>query len=173
MNVYHVTWVTHSSRVSERMVTYKVKSGEPLLLDDELELEITGYIAAIVKENNLQVLAYNTCRDHIHMILVCDSSELNNTVGKLKGKSGFLFKKVRNIIDVFHLWGQKFHAEEIKSEAQLEKTINYVKFNREKHGLSFNKGIYPLVTTMTTPVEGLFTTTNKTTPGGAAVQLIS
>lgn len=173
MNVYHVTWVTHSSRVSERMVTYKVKSGEPLLLDDDLELEITRYIAEIVKENNLQVLAYNICRDHVHMILVCDSSNLNTIVGKLKGKSGFLFKKAHNIIDTFHLWGQKFHAEEIKSEEQIEKTINYVRFNREKHGLSFNKGLQPLVTSMTTPVEGLFKAINKTTSGGATAQLIS
>jgi REP element-mobilizing transposase RayT len=172
MNVYHVTWVTHSSRVSERMVTYKVKSGEPLQLDDELELEITGYVAQIVKENKLQVLAYNICKDHVHMILVCDSSDLNTTVGKLKGKSGFLFKKAHNIIDAFHLWGQKFHAEEIKSEAQLEKTMNYVRFNREKHGLNVNKGIYPLVTAMTPPIDSLFTI-NKTTSGGATAQLIS
>ncbi len=173
MNVYHVTWVTHSSRVSERMMTYKVKSGEPLQLDDELELEVTGYIAQIVKENNLQVLAYNICKDHIHRILVCESSDLNTTVGKLKGKSGFLFKKSRNITDTFHLWGQKFHTEEIKSEIQLGKTMNYIRFNREKHGLTVNKGIYPLATGMLTPIDNLFTPTNKTTPGGATAQLIS
>jgi REP element-mobilizing transposase RayT len=172
MNVYHVTWSTHNSRVSERMVTYRVKRGEPMLLDDDLELEVTGYIVQIVKENNLQVLAYNICRDHVHMILVCDSNDLNTIVGKLKGKSGFLFKKARNITDTFHLWGQKYHAEEITSEVQLEKTMNYVKFNRGKHGLSFNKGIHPLVTAMTTPVDNLFAI-NKTTPGGATAQLIS
>jgi REP element-mobilizing transposase RayT len=173
MNVYHITWSTHNSRVSERMVTYRVKRGEPLLLDDDLELEVTGYIMQIVKENKLQVLAYNICRDHIHMILVCDSNDLNTIVGKLKGKSGFLSKKARNITDTFHLWGQKYHAEEITSEAQLEKTMNYVNLNREKHGLSFNKGIYPLVTAMLTPIDNLFAPINKTTAGGATTQLIS
>jgi REP element-mobilizing transposase RayT len=173
MSIYHLTWSTHNSRVSERMVTYNVKRGEPLILDDELELEVTRYIGHIVKENNLQVLAYNICRDHVHMILVCDSSDLNSIVGKLKGKSGFLFKKAHNITDTFHLWGQKFHAEEIQTELQLEKTMNYVALNREKHGLPISKGIYPLVTAMLTPVDKAFATIGKTNIGGTTVQLVN
>jgi REP element-mobilizing transposase RayT len=172
MNVYHVTWVTHNSRVSERMVTYQVKRGEPMLLDDALEQEVTGYIVQIVKESNLQVLAYNICRDHVHIVLVCDPDKLNKAVGKLKGESGFLFKQARSSTELFHLWAQKFHAEKITREVQLEKAINYITFNREKHGLSVNKGIYPLVASMLTPIDKLFVTNNKTPVGGATTQLM-
>jgi REP element-mobilizing transposase RayT len=173
MNAYHVTWSTHNSRVSERMVTYRVKRGEPMLLDDALEQEITGYIAQVVKENKLQVLAYNICQDHVHMILVCAEGELSKHVSKLKGKSAFLFKKARDITDPIHLWGQKFHAEEIKSEIQLEKTVSYVNSNREKHGLPISKGLQPLVVSMLTPINKAFAMTQAKTPaGGVAAQLI-
>jgi REP element-mobilizing transposase RayT len=172
MNAYHVTWSTHNSRVSERMVTYRVKRGEPILLDDALELEVTSYIAQIVKENTMKVLAYNICQDHVHMILVCTEDELSEHVSKLKGKSAFLFKKARDITDPIHLWGQKFHAEEIKTEVQLEKTMNYVNSNREKHSLPVGKGLHPLVTVMITPVEKLFESTKTNLLGGTAVQLV-
>jgi REP element-mobilizing transposase RayT len=172
MSIHHVTWSTHNSRVSERMVTYRVKRGEPMLLDETLELEVTGYIAQIVKENAMKVLAYNICQDHVHLILVCNEDELSKHVSKLKGKSAFLFKKARSITDPIHLWGQKFHVEEIKGEVQLEKTINYVNSNREKHRLPVSKGLQPLVTTMTTSVDKAFEIKQTNSVGGAAVQLV-
>jgi REP element-mobilizing transposase RayT len=173
MNAYHVTWSTHNSRVSERMMTYRVKRGEPISLEDALELEVTQYIAQIVKENNLKVLAYNICQDHVHIILACYSDELSSNIAKLKGKSAFLFKKAREITDTFHLWGQKFHAEEILTDEQLEKTMNYANFNREKHGLPPSKGLQPLVTAMITPVtEAFVSVRQKNTAGGVAAQLV-
>ena len=33
--IYHITWVTHNSRISERMRLYKVKIGEPIIFSDE------------------------------------------------------------------------------------------------------------------------------------------
>jgi REP element-mobilizing transposase RayT len=170
-NAYHVTWSTHNSRVSERMVMYRVRRSEPMVLDDALELEVTGYIARIVKENAMKVLAYNICQDHVHMILVCAEDELSKHVSKLKGKSAFLFKKARGITDPIHLWGQKFHAEEIKSEIQLEKTVNYINSNREKHGLNISKGLKPLVTAMITPIDKVIEIEQTNSVGGAAVQL--
>jgi REP element-mobilizing transposase RayT len=161
MNIYHVTGSTHNSRVSERMVTYRVSCGKPVLFDDVLECEVTNYITHVVKENNLKVLAYNICLDHVHMILACESGELSSNVAKLKGKSAFLFKKAREIKDVVHLWGQKFHAEEIRSETQLEKTMNYATYNRQKHELPVNNGLQPLVLQMVTSLSKAFSQEEK------------
>ncbi len=173
MNAYHVTWSTHNSRVSERMVTYRVTRGEPVILDDALEIEVTNYFVQIVQENALKVLAYNICQDHVHMILVCPENELSKQVAKLKGKSAFLFRKARGITESTHLWGQKFYAEEICTELQLEKTMNYIDSNREKHSLYPSKGLKPLVTAMITPVvDKAFERKQTNLVGGATVQLV-
>ncbi|MFO7799951.1 MAG: DNA methyltransferase, partial [Rhodohalobacter sp.] len=82
---FHVTWVTHNARTSQRMNDYKVKKGEPIWLNEELEIFITQEIAEIVKEDELNVLAYNICEDHVHILLVCEPDALPNIVRKLKG----------------------------------------------------------------------------------------
>ncbi len=129
--VYHITWVTHNSRVSERMVEFGVKHGEPLLLDDEQEKEITTYILQITKEDDLRILVYNICRDHIHMILVCEEQERDNIIRKLKGKTTQVYKDNRGIKDEFHLWAQKYSCTVIKDEEQILNAINYIQFNRK------------------------------------------
>ena len=93
---FHITWATYGSRTSQRMIDHKKviehyrirKSENPLLqaieLTDADEIEITEYIAEIVKKDNLRVLAYNICRDHIHIVIVCDDGELSRIVRKIK-----------------------------------------------------------------------------------------
>jgi type I restriction-modification system DNA methylase subunit/REP element-mobilizing transposase RayT len=87
LKAFHITWATHNSRYSERMAEYKVKSGKPVLLDEKDETLITEFIAQIVKEDELRVLAYNICHDHIHLVLVCADIERDNIVCKLKSIS--------------------------------------------------------------------------------------
>src|SRR5699024_2062664 len=94
---YHVTFVTHNARTSQRMKDYKVKKGKAFMLDSELEVFITKTIAAIVKEDALNVIADNICADHVHMILVCEPDELSNIVRKLKGKSAQKLKEPLNV----------------------------------------------------------------------------
>ena len=156
MSIFHVVWVTHNSRVSERMVTFGVKRGEPVVLDDKTEVEVSSYILQVVKENQLIVLAYNICRNHVHMIIASLLAELDSIVAKLKGKSTFLFKKARSITDVYHLWAQKYHANEITNDRQLEQVMNYVIHNRQKHNLPVNKGLQPLASQMVTSLSKLF-----------------
>lgn len=50
--LYHITWVTHNSRISNRMARYKIIPGKPLLLDEESEVAVTGIIADIVSQIN-------------------------------------------------------------------------------------------------------------------------
>ncbi|MBN2411711.1 transposase [candidate division KSB1 bacterium] len=145
---YHITWVTHNSRTSQRMITYQVKRQSPLILDTDDEREITSIIAQIVNEDNLQILAYNICKDHIHLILLCHEEEISNIVRKLKGKSTQLYKQRHNIQEIFHLWAQKFSCTVIEDEEQLVNSIEYVKYNRLKHALTDDKKLKQLIECM-------------------------
>ena len=150
---FHVTWVTHNARTSQRIIDYKVKKGEPFWLDEKLEIFITKEIAKIVKEDELNVLAYNICEDHVHMLLVCEPEELSNIVRKLKGRSSQRLKEHLKVPkeEKFHLWAQKFDRKPVENEEGLETVRNYIITNREKHNLpplgnhNDNKGLQPLV----------------------------
>ncbi len=85
---WHVTTAIHNSRYSQRMFDYHIKTGDASWLSEEDEIIITEIIAEIVKEDNLNVVEYNICGDHMHLLLVCEEEELTKIVGKIKAKSG-------------------------------------------------------------------------------------
>ncbi len=85
---WHVTTAIHNSRYSQRMFDYHLKTGDASWLSEEDEIIITEIIAEIVKEDNLNVVEYNICGDHMHLLLVCEEEELTKIVGKIKAKSG-------------------------------------------------------------------------------------
>lgn len=84
---WHITTATHNSRYSERMKEYNVKLGDPVWLSEKEELIVTETIAQVVEEDQLNIMAYNICGDHMHMILVCEEEEIPEIVGKLKSMS--------------------------------------------------------------------------------------
>lgn len=90
---FHITWVTHNSRTSQRMIEFKVKKGDPVILNECQEIEISKYISDIVKEKKLRVISFNICRNHVHILLYCKESELSNIICALKSKSTYLYKK--------------------------------------------------------------------------------
>jgi len=90
---WHITTATHNSRYSQRMFDNHVKIGDAIWLDEKDEIIISETIAEIVKKDNLNVIEYNICGDHMHLLLVCEEDELTKIVGKLKAVSG----KNRNI----------------------------------------------------------------------------
>ncbi len=89
---WHITTATHNSIYSQRMFDYKVKTGEAIWLSEKEEIIISETIAEIVKEskdaNNeicpIDIVEYNICGDHLHMLLVCEEKELTKIVGKIK-----------------------------------------------------------------------------------------
>jgi len=90
---WHITTAVHDSRTSERMIEYDVRRlrdhgtrpyPEPMLLSKEEEIIITETVAKIVEEDKLNVLAYNICFDHMHLLLVCEEEEVPKIVGKIK-----------------------------------------------------------------------------------------
>jgi REP element-mobilizing transposase RayT len=149
---FHITWATHNTRVSEQMVEHNVKVGEPVLLNEEEEVHITDTIRDIVVTDKLNVLAYTIGVHHVHLLLVCEEEEIPNIVRKLKGKSSQKLKEYKGIAkeEKHTLWAQKYNTGYIDSEEQLQNTLSYIQTNRDKHDLSRNKGLQPLVREMTT-----------------------
>ncbi len=90
---WHITTATHDSRTSQRMIDYKVRLlrdhgmrpyADPMWLDPMEEKIVTETVAEIVKADGLNVLAYNVCGDHMHLVLVCEEEEVPKIVGKIK-----------------------------------------------------------------------------------------
>jgi REP element-mobilizing transposase RayT len=160
---HHITWVTHNSRTSQRMIDHKVKKGDTLWIDNEWELNITKTIAEIIKQDDLNVLAYNICGDHVHMLIVCEDEDVSNIVRKLKGKSSQRLKEYLQIPkeEQFTLWAQKYSNTYIDTEEKLRNTISYIQTNRVKHELQNNKGLQPLVNEMCCSYEHAFRTEQK------------
>ncbi|MDD3051437.1 MAG: TaqI-like C-terminal specificity domain-containing protein, partial [Candidatus Cloacimonetes bacterium] len=89
---WHVTTATHNSRYSQRMFDNHVVVGEPEYFDIEDAIIISETVRDIVIADKLNVLEYNICADHMHILLVCEEEELSKIVGKIKSVSA----KVRN-----------------------------------------------------------------------------
>lgn len=131
------------------------KGLQPLVLDTNGEIEITSYIAKIVKEDKLKLASYNICADYVHLILFCEDTKRDNIVRKLKGKSTQLFKEKRDIKDHFSIWAQKYNFTIILTDEQLSNTMDYIKYNRVKHKLSENAELQKIINEMITPYEKL------------------
>jgi REP element-mobilizing transposase RayT len=84
---WHVTTATHNSRYSQRMIDYHVQVGDPVWLSEKEEIIVTETIAKIVIEDKLNVMAYNICGDHMHIVLVCEEVELQSIMQKIKSMS--------------------------------------------------------------------------------------
>ena len=164
---WHITTAIHDSRTSQRMIDYKVREKramgtmpEPQIipLTAEEETIIVENIIAIVTKDNLSVMAFNVCRDHIHLVLACEEEAVSKIVQKIKAitaravniNRGFTIPmeyaplhttmehaplSTKRGVKQNSLWTQKFGCKEILDDNQLYNTIEYVKKNRIKHEL--------------------------------------
>ncbi|MGV8945438.1 MAG: Eco57I restriction-modification methylase domain-containing protein [Lutibacter sp.] len=101
---FHITTAVHDSRTSQRMIDYKVREKRhhganpyPTVnyFTNKDEFIITQTIATIVKEDHLNVMAYNICADHIHLLLVCEEEEVSKIVQKIKSVTSKEIHKTR------------------------------------------------------------------------------
>ncbi|KAF0200432.1 MAG: type II restriction enzyme methylase [Bacteroidetes bacterium] len=90
--VWHVTTATHNSRYSQRMFDNHVVRGEAEWFDTEDAIIITETVKEIAISDKLNILEYNICGDHMHILLVCEEEELTKIVGKIKSVTA----KIRN-----------------------------------------------------------------------------
>jgi REP element-mobilizing transposase RayT len=94
-NVFHIVWGIKNSKLSWRLMNL---NAEMILnacpLSEIEEVSITQTIADIIKTDNLKCLAYNICRNHVHILLACNEKEISNIVRNMKSKSA----KICNIL---------------------------------------------------------------------------
>lgn len=155
--IYHITWNIHCSRVSERMILYKVKSEQAIWLDEYWRLEIAKYLVSIINVDKLIILALNVLSDHVHIILVCKSKDRDNIVRKLKGKSSQMYKQAIGLKTLgFHLWNQKYGRIIIANEERLFAAIEYIENNHLKHGLPESVKFRCLVKDVVSPYYSLY-----------------
>ncbi len=175
---YHVTTALHDSRTSQRMVDHNVRElrdngNNPnknyTLLTQEEEIIITKTVLEIVQQDKINVLAYNICADHMHILLVCEEEEVPKIMQKIKGKTARIYNshkginpKVQNGEDkAAHLWTQKYGCTVVTDDTQLNNTINYIQNNREKHAVPYNKEINLLAQQLCTTYQQAFATAYK------------
>jgi len=119
------------------MLQFRIKRGTPIRLSSKDEEVLTKIIKEIVIKEKIKILAYNICRDHVHMVIVCTMEEISNIVKKLKGKSSFQYNKRKK--KHFPVWAQKFNRRIIHGNEGLENAIDYIERNREQHELDNGK----------------------------------
>lgn len=70
----------------------KIKKGPAIKLDLGQEIALTNIIGAIIIDSDYRCVAYNICKDHVHMILVCTTENLPKQIQKIKSVSSKLIK---------------------------------------------------------------------------------
>ena len=133
---WHITTATHNSRYSQRMFDNHVKTADAIWLDEKDEIIISETIAEIVKKDNLNVIEYNICGDHMHLLLVCEEDKLTKIVGKLKSVSG----KNRNIEKGITTRGHAPLSDSVATteEKKIENAIRLSDIEEEKEKKKYN-----------------------------------
>lgn len=168
---YHIVTSLHDSRTSSRMIEYRARERRffgtkpyqevyPLTFEEEVLIAQT--VRDLVQELDWRIAAFNCCRDHIHLLVVCEEEEVPKIMHRLKGRTARVCNAHRAAkginplggacednplvgVDNYNptilkdkstpFWAQKFHRKPIRSLEQYWNTYNYIMRNRAKHGL--------------------------------------
>jgi hypothetical protein len=93
---FHVTTAIHDSRTSPRMVKYKVRQmrfhgkkpeAEVFPMTEPQEELIAHTVAKITEKEGLKIAAFNLCRDHMHLLLLCSREEVPGIMRRIKGRT--------------------------------------------------------------------------------------
>ncbi|MBN2378309.1 transposase [candidate division WOR-3 bacterium] len=139
---WFVTFVTHNSRISERMLDKGLSRGKglkplaskPLVFTPDDQVLIAEKIAEACQRHKVPVVAWNVLADHVHMVIAAETEqELNEHVRKIKGYSSRQFQKALGWEIGNKVWAQKFNRKPIKDEKAFYTILNYVQNNHLKH----------------------------------------
>lgn len=166
------------------MKKYKVKKKPAIILSENDEIEITKYISEVIFADNIKIICYNICGDHVHLILFCNEQERDKIVGKLKSVSSRKYNIAHNLTTIRdqeqggmppcsgsrgktqnNLWAQKYNWSYILNDEALGNTYNYIIHNRIKHNLPSNKKLQEVIDSMITPFDQIIQandTSNRT-----------
>ena len=173
---FHVVLTTHNSRTSRRMMKYNIEKGHPVELGLKEEIALTKIIGDIINENDYQCLAYNVCKDHVHLILVCEYGELTEIVKTIKGKSSFMYQSNGFKPIGKPLWSQKFFRADLDvwklaslsdkpgylyKDTYLDNALVYIRHNRKKHKLPESKELQNIIDSFIVNQDHAFRTEYK------------
>lgn len=157
---FHIVLTTHNSRTSQRMMKLGIEKGEPVELNLKEEIKLTEIIGGIIKEKGYNCIAYNICKDHVHIILVCEYQELTSIVKTIKGKSSFEYQSNGFKPIGEPLWSQKFFRADLDvwkpasisykpgyvyKDTHLNNALVYIRNNRKKHELPLSKKLQKII----------------------------
>jgi REP element-mobilizing transposase RayT len=161
---FHIVTSINDSRTSKRMIQYHARERRfngtlpykfVIPITTEEENLIAKTVSEIVKEDNLNIAAFNICYDHMHILLVCEKEEIAKIMKKIKGRTarecnkarthsvnginsvGDVGKKLKDGSTPF--WAQKYYCKPITTLQQYDNTVNYIENNRVKHELDENE----------------------------------
>jgi REP element-mobilizing transposase RayT len=174
---FHITTALHDSRTSDRMVKYKARERrfegtkpdpEVFPMTKEEEELIASTVADIVREDKLNIAAFNLCWDHMHILLVCEEEEVQKIMHKIKGRTAracnMLRNKGINPLDVLHkdgstpFWTQKYGCKPVTTEEHFWNTYNYIENNKVKHDLPKNPKLEKIIFGFVKTYEDCFRT---------------
>lgn len=174
---FHITTALHDSRTSDRMVKYKARERrfegtkpdpEVFPMTKEEEELIASTVADIVREDKLNIAAFNLCWDHMHILLVCEEEEVPKIMHKIKGRTAracnMLRNKGINPLDVLHkdgstpFWTQKYGCKPVTTEEHFWNTYNYIENNKVKHDLPKNPKLEKIIFGFVKTYEDCFRT---------------
>jgi REP element-mobilizing transposase RayT len=140
-----VTFVTHNSRLSQRMERYHIRPGDPFILNPEDQLLVATAIAEQAWKSQIGLAAYNVLPDHVHMIAQAESEiELSDHVRRTKGYTSHVVRKSHGVQGDCHIWAQKFNRRLIPDGEALQRTIQYVMDNHLKHQAMWGERLIPI-----------------------------
>jgi len=144
---FFITWVTHNSRYSEKMSMLKLKKQEWYFLNVEDRIFIYKLISEKLEKEWIKNFTLNVLSDHIHLVFMCEESELSEFIRKLKWAVSFKFLREKWFSKSWDwrnnkLWSRWFSKTYLDTEEHLEKAIKYTLENHEKHEI---ENILPLV----------------------------
>ena len=137
---YHVTWVTHNSRISERILRFRIKTNEAIIFDEQMRNGVYKYLCEKIERERYQVLGLNVLNDHVHCVLVCDECKLERIVKNLKGYSAFMLNSqlgfsVKGNGRQTKIWAKGYSHTFLQTEKHISNALEYTRNNHLKHGL--------------------------------------
>ena len=118
-------------------VTFATKRRK-LILAGAIRERVHYWFGQLAQEHGFQLLEYNTWLEHAHMLIfVRVGEDLSYVMNILKGTCAFnIFREFDDLkmqIHENHLWGARFHAEEVPAES-IEAVRRYIRDQERIHG---------------------------------------
>jgi REP element-mobilizing transposase RayT len=189
LHPYHLVATLHDSRTSQRMIDYRARQRrfngtkpfpDVIYMTKEEEEIIAKTVKGIVFEKKLDIVAFNVCRDHIHILIKCNIDDISKIMHMIKGRTSRVCNQYRRLVykgiipletinpplettspipeKAKPFWTQKFSCTYIKDSQHYWNTINYIQNNRVKHKLPKNPVLENIIASF---VNGIIQLTNN------------